>query len=134
MLKECGGCHMAFQPAFLPAASWKLIMADLSEHFGEDASLSPEKARQIEAYLVRGAGRDLKGAAPQRITELRWWLREHDASEVPPARWKDPKVVSKANCPACHRAADRGDYEEEDERHEGRREGHHEEGYEEDDD
>ncbi len=127
VLKECGGCHMAFQPAFLPAASWRAMMKGLSGHFGEDASLPPDKVKQIEAYLVRGAGRDTTDGAPLRITELRWWKREHDASEVPPDRWKDPKVASKANCPACHLAADQGNYEEEGERHEGERKKHHEE-------
>ena len=26
--------------------------------------------------------------------------------------WKDPKVVTKSNCPACHRGADQGWYED----------------------
>lgn len=36
--KECGACHMAFQPQFLPQRSWRLMMGDLANHFGEDAS------------------------------------------------------------------------------------------------
>ena len=36
-LQECGECHMAFQPALLPAESWRRIMTGLSDHFGEDA-------------------------------------------------------------------------------------------------
>ena len=110
--KECGSCHMAFQPAFLPRASWRTIMGGLSKHFGEDASLTAEQVQQIEAYLVRGAGPDRKEAAPLRITELRWWIGEHGPGEVPPSRWKDEAVRSKANCVACHPAAEQGDYEE----------------------
>ena len=38
--KECGACHMVFPPQLLPARSWQKLMADLSSHFGEDASLA----------------------------------------------------------------------------------------------
>lgn len=121
--KECGSCHMAFQPAFLPARSWKAIMADLGNHFGEDASLDPATAKEIEAYLVKNAGdaswfgssRMLRGVAsdwtPLRITELPRWRREHD-EEIPSYVWKRKEIGSKANCIACHRGADRGYYED----------------------
>ena len=38
VLKECGACHMAFQPQMLPKRSWGKIMSELPNHFGEDAS------------------------------------------------------------------------------------------------
>jgi hypothetical protein len=50
--EERGECHMAFQPALLPAESWRGIMAGLADHFGEDASLEAGLAGEIEAYLV----------------------------------------------------------------------------------
>ncbi len=37
--KGCGAYHMAFQPQMLPERSWEKIMNELSDHFGEDASL-----------------------------------------------------------------------------------------------
>lgn len=105
--KECGECHMAFQPALLPAASWRKIMAGLADHFGEDASLEPQLAAEIEAYLVENAGRG--DGTGLRITEQPWFRREHDF----PARvWQKPEVRSKANCEACHRDAARGVYED----------------------
>ena len=55
--KECGECHMAFQPALLPAESWRGIMAGLADHFGEDASLEADLAAEIEAYLSANAAR-----------------------------------------------------------------------------
>jgi hypothetical protein len=42
-LKECGECHMAYQPGLLPAASWNRIMDGLADHFGENASVLPAK-------------------------------------------------------------------------------------------
>ncbi len=120
--KECGECHMAFQPAFLPARSWAKIMDTLSDHFGEDASLPKEKVEHIKQYLMANAAdtrwrsKMMRGVSkdwtPLRITELPYWKREHD-EEVPPQAWKDPKVGSKANCKACHRYADVGVYEAE---------------------
>lgn len=122
VLKECGNCHMAFQPAFLPARSWNRLMAGLADHFGEDASLPADQSEAIRTYLTANAG-DVRptrlaakymnwvrpGAAPLRITENPAFEREHRlAAQV----WQAPKVVTKSNCPACHRAADRGVYED----------------------
>lgn len=105
--KECGECHMAFQPALLPAPSWSRLMDDLADHFGEDASLKPELAAEIRAYLTRQAGRG--DPTRIRITEQRWWLKEH---RLRPSVWERPEVRSKANCEACHRAAAQGLYDD----------------------
>jgi hypothetical protein len=113
---------MAFQPAFLPARSWRVMMGSLRDHFGDNASISEDKARHIAAYLEanagdtarRGLGPDFMrriGAtdSPQRITETREFVREHDF----PARvWQRPGVVTKSNCVACHPAAERGNYDD----------------------
>jgi opacity protein-like surface antigen len=120
--KECGACHMAFQPAFLPARSWNRMMDELSDHFGEDASLPADKTQAIRAYLTANAGDvQMKGRAwkymkwvapggtPQKITENPDFERKHRFADKV---WKDPKVVTKSNCPACHRAADKGYYED----------------------
>jgi hypothetical protein len=106
-LKECGECHMAFQPALLPAESWRKIMAGLADHFGEDASLEAEVAAGIEAYLVANAGRG--DGTKLRISEQRWFRHEHD---FPDRVWQKPEIRSKANCEACHRGAARGLYED----------------------
>ncbi|GEM_PF-52769 len=121
--KECGSCHMAFQPAFLPARSWAKIMDTLDDHFGEDASLPKEKVEHIKAYLMKNAAdtrwrsKMMRGVrkdwTPLRITELPYWVHEHE-EEVRPSAWKDPRVKSKANCKACHRLADRGIYDDDD--------------------
>jgi hypothetical protein len=119
---ECGACHLAFSPAMLPERSWHAIMSGLNDHFGEDASLDGATAAHIETYLVANAAdadsryeevlRRLDPAAvPLRISELPWWIREHE-EEVGPGAFDDPDVGSKANCVACHRDAARGSYED----------------------
>ena len=120
--KECGDCHMAFQPAFLPARSWRVMMGGLRDHFGDNATLPEDTVTHIRVYLEanagdvigRGVGRDFTrripaDAAPQRITETREFLREHRFSD---SVWKRPDVVTKSNCVACHPAAERGHYED----------------------
>jgi len=122
--KECGACHMAFQPQFLPQRSWRRMMDTLSDHFGEDASL-PDAARlEITDYLLANAG-DVsasregrrfaasiaRGDTPMRITEVPRWVREH-RGEVRQSAWADARVRSKANCTACHRGAASGWYDD----------------------
>ncbi len=120
--KECGSCHMAFQPQFLPARSWARMMDELSDHFGEDASLPAETAATIRSYLMANAGDSARNdvgrkfmrwvardGTPQRITENPAFLREH---RFPEAVWKRPEVVTKSNCPACHLEAERGLYDD----------------------
>ncbi|WP_419798818.1 MAG: diheme cytochrome c [Terasakiella sp.] len=120
--KECGSCHMAFQPQMMPKRSWEKIMDGLGDHFGEDASLSADVSQEIRDYLVANAAdagwwsgkfmRGIKeGDAPMRITEMPYWVREH-RKEVPARAWDDPKVKTKANCQACHRDAKRGYYDD----------------------
>jgi len=122
-LEECGGCHLAFPPSMLPAASWQKMMTELDRHFGEDASLDADTTASITRYLVANAGdRDGRpygerllrglapGAAPQRITELPRWVREH--RKVAERDWTSKDVGSKANCIACHVDADKGYFED----------------------
>jgi hypothetical protein len=121
VLKECGTCHMAFQPGFLPARSWQRMMGELDSHFGEDLGLADDRIEIIRRYLTANAGDVIQqgrarkymqwvapGGTPQRITENPDFLRKHRFAE---SVWKDPKVVTKSNCLACHRNAERGIYE-----------------------
>jgi hypothetical protein len=120
---ECGSCHLAFAPSMLPARSWQKMMGDLKNHFGDDASVDPALAAQITEYLLGNAadtgGRRyseklLRGVstthAPLRITELPKWVKEH--RKVPDWEWQHKEVRTRANCTACHKDAERGDYDE----------------------
>ena len=108
---ECGSCHVAYPPQLLPRASWQALMARLDRHFGSDASLDVKASGEIGRYLDAHAGRrDAPAAAEPRITETRWFAKEHD--EVPAALWKSAAVKGPANCAACHTRAEDGDYAE----------------------
>jgi hypothetical protein len=110
---ECGSCHVAYPPRFLPATSWRAIMASLDKHFGVDASVDASAARVIGTFLHDNAGRDPGAGAREptlRITETAWFRHEHE--EISPAVWRNPKVNSAANCGACHASAEAGTFSE----------------------
>lgn len=112
--QECSSCHIAYPPGLLAAPSWQRIMDTLPRHYGTDASLDDEATRaQIAAWLRAnaGAGKRVVAAPPEdRITRSPWFVRKHD--EVPASAWTRPAVKSASNCAACHRDAERGDFEE----------------------
>lgn len=123
--KECGGCHFAYQPGLLPARSWQKLMSSLSDHFGDNAELSKEDVAAIAEYLMANAAdrvdykRSVRIAkslsdqeTPLRITKMAYIAQKH--REIP-ARFiaENPRVKSLGNCPACHRRADTGSYDEE---------------------
>jgi len=121
---ECGGCHFAYLPGLLPAASWGQVMDTLDKHFGDDATLEPAVKDELLVYLqTNAADRNTKGKSrftappaskePPRITQTAYFKRKHD--EVPARQVKDnPKVGSFSKCEACHPGADKGNFNEHD--------------------
>jgi cytochrome c5 len=122
--KECSACHFAYPPGLLPARSWQKLMANLSDHFGENAELAPDDAKALTEYLVNNAadkqpsGRSYRIAqsipanqTPLRITEAPYIVREH--REIPAHMVKgNPQVKSLSRCDACHTRAEEGSFEE----------------------
>lgn len=111
--EECGGCHIAYPPRFLPAQSWRALMSGLDKHFGSDASMDTAAAQEITVFLEKNAdqrSRQSNGKVILRISETRWFKSEH--REVSSRNWKSPLVKSPANCAACHRQAELGDFSE----------------------
>jgi len=138
--KECGDCHMAFAPIQLPGRSWRLIMSDLSNHFGEDASLDADTVKHIEEYLVSKSmdeGGTMYGSmtykrliksktvkklmkkqkkkpqdyTPIRITDLGWWKGAHSSKKYR-TMLTGKATKTGANCVLCHKSAEKGAYEE----------------------
>jgi hypothetical protein len=111
-VEECGSCHLAYPPALLAAADWRAMMKGLEKHFGSNATLDEPQRGAILVWLERNAAGDAAkhSAASLRITETRWFRREHD--EIAPAIFRHAKVGSAANCAACHRDAAAGVFDE----------------------
>lgn len=122
--KECGECHFAYQPGLLPERSWRKVMGNLKNHFGDNAELPAPLNNQILSYLVfnsaehggfRRSEKILKslsaGDAPERITDTPYIRRQHDELSDRLVKAND-KVGSLSNCNACHTRAEQGSYSE----------------------
>ena len=89
------------------------MMGELDQHFGTDASLSPADTLEITNYLVKHASnRWTANTAPLKITDSEWFKTKHRAGEINPAVWKRESIKSRSNCIACHRDADKGEFDE----------------------
>ncbi len=121
--KECGACHLAFHPQFLPKRSWIKIMNTLDNHFGENASMDEGARTQILSYLVGNSAETSRSKMsrkilssirdteiPLRISDTPYFKKQHD--EFPPDVFKRKSIASPANCAACHPAAEKGDFDE----------------------
>ena len=125
-LEECGACHFAYQPGWLPEASWKKIMqaSALEDHFSENAELDEETRKHIEQYLVANSADKSKykrsrkimaslkdGQAPMRITEVPYIINKHH--EIPKRLITgNDKVKALSFCDKCHQDATAGNFEE----------------------
>lgn len=122
--EECGACHFPYQAGFLPERSWRKLMANLNDHFGDNAEMSVEKQQQILAYLTANSAdkSDFKRSrrimsslseseTPLRITDTSYFKAWH--REVPNRLVKEnDQVRSFSNCNACHQTAKTGSYSE----------------------
>ena len=109
--RECSACHMPYPPSLSPRSRWTAVMADLGSHFGEDASLDPKIAAQIQAYLSDNsaekwdtrASREFAASNPDdplRLTATPFWTAMH--RRIAPSVFKSRSVGAKSACNACH--------------------------------
>ncbi len=122
-VKECGSCHTLYPPHLLPKKSWELLMSDLENHFGDDASISDELNKNILAFLVDNSAEtstikssfkflnSIKNQDIIAMTKTTYWERTH--KEIPKEIFNNKEVKSKANCKACHSDIEKGLIEKE---------------------
>lgn len=121
-VKECGSCHTLYPPTLLPKESWKKLMGDLPNHFGDDASLDSADHQTILAYLLAHSAetsnqemsvkmmQSLDKPDMIAITQTPFWKRTH--RKIPIEVFKSDKVKSRANCKACHGDVEQGTIED----------------------
>ena len=118
--KECGSCHFAYPPSLAPRGRWMALMDGLADHFGEDASLGPDVAAAIRAYLADNSAEEWDTRAahefalvdprdPLRLTATPFWIRTH--RRIPDAVFKSRAVGAKGACDACHSDAATGRFD-----------------------
>lgn len=120
--ETCGACHFAYQPALMPADSWRRLIAGSEDHFGVPLGLVAQDADELETYLVSAAAenapgelardiaRHTEGGDVLRVSEVPAIVSEHH--DIPAAVFARESVGGRANCPACHVRAEQGDYDD----------------------
>lgn len=115
---ECGSCHTLYPPSLLPRESWGKLMANLSDHFGDDASLDPADHRTVSEYLYEHSSerstqemsvkmmKSLQNRDMIAMTQTPFWKETH--KNIPPEAFKSGNVKSRANCNACHGDVEQG--------------------------
>jgi hypothetical protein len=118
----CGACHFSYQPEFLPSASWRKILNQLTDHFGETVELDDNDRKVIGDYLETNAAektsskrgvkimRSLGNQTPLRITDISYVRKKHH--EISPDVFARKSIGSFSNCAACHRTAEQGVYKD----------------------
>lgn len=124
---ECSACHFAYQPGLLPSKSWELVMGNLENHFGSDASLEKEDFEIIYKYIMDNAAQKAMDYKRSRkiatsmayttkkvdaITKTPYIIKKHD--EIPQKYIIQDEVKGLFNCTACHTTAKKGYYKERD--------------------
>jgi len=119
--QECGECHPAYHPSLRTASNWQAIMNNLSDHFGEDASLDEQTTQEISTYLQANNAQSFDtevshkigrhDTKSMRMTDTRYWQKKHD--EIKDSDFKHSSIGSKVNCNGCHQDADTGRYDDE---------------------
>jgi hypothetical protein len=121
--KECSSCHTLYPPHLLPKKSWELLMSNLENHFGDDASISEDSNKEILAFLVNNSAEtstikssfkflnSIKNQDIIAMTKTTYWERTH--KEIPKEIFNNKEVKSKANCKACHSDIEKGLIEKE---------------------
>jgi hypothetical protein len=114
----CGECHLTYPPNFLPSGSWKKILNQPKDHFGETLSLDAKTKTEITRYLMANGAersfckksvkimRSLNGKTPLRITEVPYIQGKHRG--ISPEVLKQKSDGSLSNCLGCHQKADQG--------------------------
>lgn len=117
-VNECASCHTLYPPSLLPKQSWVKLMGDLSNHFGDDASLELADNRSILEYLLEHSAESSKQEMSVKmmqtlqnrdiiaITQTPFWKRTH--RHVPSEAFQGDLVKSRANCKACHSDVEQG--------------------------
>lgn len=109
--KECGSCHMAFQPSLLNRDSWTKMMDNLANHFKTDASLDAQDTKTIKDYLVKNSSQNMRNPdGVIAISQMPWFKKEH--RKISATTIANDKIKTLSNCMACHTTADKGDYDE----------------------
>lgn len=111
---ECASCHIGYAPYLLPQESYVKMMANLENHFGDDASF--DDSDEVLGFLLRHSSQNYnnrfstnlarENSDEMAISNRAFFKTAHKI--VPQELFKSEAIKSKANCNACHKDAEMG--------------------------
>ncbi|PRM98847.1 diheme cytochrome c [Aliarcobacter cryaerophilus] len=123
--KECGSCHFAYQAGLLPSNSWNKMMSNLSDHFGDDASVDEKTFQTLVGYLNENSAEksmnnkrsrkiveNLNGTIPDSISKMPYMKKKH--RDIKEHLITQKEVKGLFNCTACHQNAKKGIFSDDD--------------------
>ena len=109
---------LCIPPNILPKKSWELIMSDLENHFGDDASIDEGTNKNILAFLVKNSAETssmesswnfLNSIGDKDIIAMSdtiFWKETH--KDIDKKLYNHKDIKNKANCKACHSDIEKG--------------------------
>ncbi len=111
---ECKECHMFYPPNITSKKSQMIVLDNLSNHFGTDASLDPDVVAKIKTeindFAPDATKINLEGdmqflAINQSITGTKLWKRKHREFDD---EWFREQKIKKTDCKSCHTKVENG--------------------------
>ena len=96
-LKNCASCHVALPPEVLPTESWRRLLLEPEQHYGQQLEpiIGPSR-RLIWDYLQTFSRPEMAGKpTPYRVSESRFFKALHPQVKL-------PESVKPGSCVSCH--------------------------------
>jgi hypothetical protein len=104
-LENCASCHVALPPEVLPTESWRRVVQEPTQHYGQQLQPMIGPSLLVMWDYLRAFSRPLiEGEAiPYRVTESRYFKALHPQVEL-------PRLVGSSSCVTCHPGVDQFNY------------------------
>ncbi|MEC4894674.1 MAG: diheme cytochrome C [Oscillatoria sp. PMC 1051.18] len=104
-LENCASCHIPVPPAVLPSESWRRILLEPQQHYGQRIQLPIALEIQLMWNYLSYFSRPLQEEepVPYRIERSRYFQALHPQVDL-------PATLNLKNCATCHPNATQFDY------------------------
>ena len=104
-LENCSSCHIALPPAIFPTETWRQLLLDLDNHYGQKLKpiIRPTILIMWEYFQYFSRPLQEEEDTPYRISESRFFKALHPKVDL-------PRSVSYRTCITCHPGTNQFDY------------------------
>jgi hypothetical protein len=104
-IENCASCHVALPPEVLPTETWRRLLLEPQEHYGQklEPMIGPSLLVMWDYMRAFSRPQLTKEAVPYRVSESRFFKALHP-------RVKFPQPVKIGSCVTCHPGASQFNY------------------------